>query len=82
MHSSKPAFTDLFTTALQEFRCESKLHMHSASGFDLSVAQIHGDMFNIPSTASAEAQKMVQSDEKNLQNLRSETIKHLPPDFS
>lgn len=26
--------------------------------------------------------KKVQGDEKNLQNLRSETIKHLPPDFS
>lgn len=48
----------IYDSTTTEFGCESKLHMYSASGFDLIVAQIHGDTFNIQSTASAEAQKV------------------------
>lgn len=54
--------------------------MYSASGFDLTVAQIHGDMFNNQLQVLKHS-KVVQGVEKNFQNLRSETIKHLPPDF-
>lgn len=55
--------------------------MYSASGFDLIVAQIHGDVFNNQLQVLKHG-KVVQGDEKNFQTLRSEAIMHLPPDLS
>jgi len=49
--------SSIYDSTTTEFGCESKLHMYSVSGFDLIVAQIHGDTFNIQPTANAEAQK-------------------------